>query len=484
MNHRNRTPNTSPASNVTNFVQRINRSAQKKILTSVLNILSLLLVACAMLFIITLHQIDVMSKEISSVEQTFGVLEKLKRENEIVIPEEPFTSLVRNLEEVIVLQGNEKSPLQHCSPTAQVKITFKGDTWTLQSLDHLGREKNQGGDEMYITYTDGSRNEGAPPTAVALIEDLDDGRYLLNFSTTPMNPIPSDLIGTGRLNIYFEFTCGIGSLPQPSKLLWKNSGSSFQNSVAFDVPEPAMKQFKPPQLPDLSHWPLVVFFGDSTMLQMVKDRKLMDQRQTEENIFLRPNLYFQVNIRTVYKTEMVKLILRKFQRMHRKQMLKYKNDVSIVLGSAAWDILVPDNIQGVEFRDHIEACKIVVEKLKGTYRGRAFYWKSPSSLHMHRVNCEEANYDFQDCLDSTRYLSNSRARALHYKQKALMKELDVPYLDLFDTYYLSSYYTAEGDGRHYTQELNEIIMSWFYPQQSNETVSGEEQSQKVYKAPS
>ena len=51
------------------------------------------------------------------------------------------------------------------------------------------------------------------------------------------------------------------------------------------------------------------------------------------------------------------------------------------------------------------------------------FCRSPTALHMHRVNCTEATYEYQNCINSTRYLSNSRVHALHLKQKALMKEL-------------------------------------------------------------
>ena len=399
-------------------------------------------------------------------------LDGIERTDVIVIPKEPITSILGYLEEVIVPQTNETSPLQECSPTAQVKIKPTKNNWILQTIDHLGREKNHGGDEMYITYTDGNSKEeddkDTPPTAVALIEDLNDGTYLLNFCTTPMDAIPTNLSGTGRLKVYFEFTCGIGSLPQPTKIHWKNSGSSFQTGVASNVPKPPMKLFQPPQLPDFGHWPLVVFFGDSTMLQMIKDRKAMEEKQTEENIFLRPNVYFQANIRTLFTMERMKHVGTLFQRMHRKQVLKYERDVSIVIGSAIWDILIAENIQGVDFEDHLAACRYWVADLRKRYRGRTLYWKSPSALHMHRVNCSDANYDYEGCVNSTRYLSNSRVRALHYKQKELMKELNVTYLDLFNTYYLSAHYTAEGDGRHFTQELDEMILGWFYPHNKNE----------------
>ena len=386
----------------------------------------------------------------------------------------PMKSVRRQLDDIIVLQSKEISPLENCSPTAQVKIHIsKQDEWILQTFDDSGQAKHLGGDEFYITYTDGlgdannTEYENIPPTCVAIIQDKNDGTYSLNFSTTPMNPNPINLLGRGRLTIHYEYTCGIGMMPQPTKQHWKNSGAVLETFHRNDVPLPPMTIFEKPIVDDLSHWPLVVFFGDSTMLQMIKDGKAMEEAGTEENIFLKNNTFFHANIRTEFRMDRLDLIQKKFQAMHRKQMLKYEFDVAIVVGSAIWDVLIAENIQGRDFEDHLAACRDFLTDLKKRYFGRKIYWKSPSALQMHRVKCIEANYEYQECLDSTRYLSNSRVRLLHEKQKELMKELNVAYLDLFDSYYLSAHYTAEGDGRHFRQEVNEVILDWFYPKNQN-----------------
>ena len=47
-------------------------------------------------------------------------LDGIERTDVIVIPKEPITSILGYLEEVIVPQTNEASPLQECAPTAQV----------------------------------------------------------------------------------------------------------------------------------------------------------------------------------------------------------------------------------------------------------------------------------------------------------------------------------------------------------------------------
>eukprot|EP00558_Chaetoceros_sp_UNC1202_P005163 CAMPEP_0197254882 /NCGR_PEP_ID=MMETSP1429-20130617/70207_1 /TAXON_ID=49237 /ORGANISM="Chaetoceros sp., Strain UNC1202" /LENGTH=90 /DNA_ID=CAMNT_0042718001 /DNA_START=1 /DNA_END=273 /DNA_ORIENTATION=+ len=90
---------------------------------------------------------------------------------------------------------------------------------------------------------------------------------------------------------------------------------------------------------------------------------------------------------------------------------------------------------------------------------------------MHRVNCTG---EYENCLESTKYMSNLRVRGLHLKQKALMEELGVPYWDLFDAYYLSAYYTAPGDGRHFRAELNEHVLDWFYPNNQTDAAAAAE----------
>jgi hypothetical protein len=410
--------------------------------------------------------------EYSSSSKRMNTDLKTKHDSTVItVPVKPMKFITTKLENSIILQRHERSPLENCSPTAQIRIHMLNDRWILQTLDESGLEKHIGGDEFYITYTDALGNniddakdaEEVPPTSVAIIEDRKDGTYILKFSTTPMNPNPTNLVGTGRLAIYYEYTCDIGMMPQPTKVNWKNSGAILETLYQNDVQMPPMNIFQKPTFDDLSHWPLVVFFGDSTMLQMIKDREATEKAEAEDIIFLKNNTFFEANIRTEFRMDRINKIQKKFQIMHRKQMLQYEFDVAIVIGSAIWDVLIAENIQGRDFKDHLAACRAFVTDLKKKYRGRKIYWKSPSSLHAHRVNCVDANYDFQDCVDSTRYLSNSIVRFLHENQKTLMKELNVPYLDLFDTYYLSAHYTAEGDGRHYQQGLNELILDWFYP---------------------
>ena len=58
-------------------------------------------------------------------------------------------------------------------------------------------------------------------------------------------------------------------------------------------------------------------------------------------------------------------------------------------------------------------------------------------------------------------MSNSRTRLLYEKQKILMAELGIPFLDLWEAYYLSGDQILK-DGRHYRSALNILMQSWFY----------------------
>jgi hypothetical protein len=390
--------------------------------------------------------------------------------------------------------------LEYCLPTVQVKIyqilsSSEGDDhnveWILQSFDKFGNEKKIGGDEFYITYTESDKaysneNDDAQPTAVAFVHDLNSGKYKLDFVSVPVkinvngsvhdnvhnnvynNGINYGNVATastttgsiGRIKVYFEYTCGMGSINQPMKKNWKSSGMMYQKpSYSKDnVHQPPIREFDPPNKSiNLSAYSQVVFFGDSTMYQLV-----VKNRTPEGELKLfRPSTDYRQNVRSELKTDSVKQFIRKLHTFHGKQLRQSEN-AALVIGSSIWDLLVEENIQGNNFDDHLEACRQFIEHVRKTYSKVDLYWKGTSALHPHRVDCNEATYDYQDCLNSTKYISNSRVQNLERRQRKLMQELEVPYLDLYPTYYLSAYHTAPGDGRHSIPALNEHILSWFY----------------------
>lgn len=85
----------------------------------------------------------------------------------------------------------------------------------MHSVDSQGRNKTIGGDEYYVTYKDQNVVVNAS-TLVALVNDQQDGSYILDFVTTPLNPVPSNLTGRGMLAVYFQYSCGIGAIAHRS----------------------------------------------------------------------------------------------------------------------------------------------------------------------------------------------------------------------------------------------------------------------------
>jgi hypothetical protein len=68
----------------------------------------------------------------------------------------------------------------------------------------------------------------------------------------------------------------------------------------------------------------------------------------------------------------------------------------------------------------------------------------------------------QRCLAKVRYASNSRVKYLYEEQMKIMKDLNVPVLDVYEATYLSSDQHAVGDSVHYEAPFNKLILSYFY----------------------
>jgi hypothetical protein len=72
----------------------------------------------------------------------------------------------------------------------------------------------------------------------------------------------------------------------------------------------------------------------------------------------------------------------------------------------------------------------------------------------------ESNIHF--FLTLSKYMSQAIPRRVYDAQKALMKELGVPFLDLFEAYYLSGPWTREGDARHYQDSISALLTSYYW----------------------
>lgn len=405
-----------------------------------------------------------------------------------LIPSEPDHAISSML-----VASIEDSSLLHdvCDePTSQVRIFVKCPHWELQALNTKGLAKQNGGDEFYITYTDQAHetkhqsvNDSSTlrkrthPTAVAKLEDLKNGRYLVKFISSPLNHRHHRLVGRGTITVAFQYTCGIGRMAPSAKGHWKTGADTVvEHSRAVPV-LPPISPFRPSFLAlngiiddagvgatstsnNRNYRPAnpgFLAFGDSLMQQFVKPLKEIEL----------PNIGMPLNSTTV--GEWIQLFQRRMDPRLRLLIQSLATDeigkktkVVLIVGSSTWDILEP---QEKGFDDH----KAALEKLL-TYFRQAYpetvqlVWKSPTALHVHVPKIEHTRglqKRASTAMDiRLKYMSSSRSYQLYELQAAVCRALQVPFLDVFEASYLSADHTMPGDGRHYSEEFNSMTMTW------------------------
>lgn len=372
---------------------------------------------------------------------------------EILLPSEPDTGVEERLMKRIRVAAKKReiSPLANCSTTSQVRILqYSDDSWKLISLDTMGNNKTVGGDEYYVTYTDVSSSN---TTLVAFAHDNGEGSYTLDFSTTPMNPV--NITGYGNLTVYLQYTCGIGAMGQPVKNKWVTGGSCEASWSRDNITTPSYRIFSPPTDSgiDFSPYSLVIGYGDSLI------EGLFRHKYTKTMYLYRPNTTsYHAGTDLELNNKTVDLLMDKLREWHNQEL--NQSNVALVTGSAVWDLLSKDTVDP-DFASHLEGVRQYVKRLQQEYPNVPLYWKAPSPFHAQQLpsNC----HTHPTCKWRTKYLSNSRARVLYEKQKSLMAELGIPFLDLWEAYYLSGdHMLTVTDGRHYSSALNILMQSWFY----------------------
>jgi hypothetical protein len=376
-----------------------------------------------------------------------------------IIPEQAdlgYTGPIRRYITVNSTAG-EVNPFDACAPTVQVQVIQRASEWILLTIDEKGQNKTVGGDEFYVTYTDNASNITSPlASAIALMHDRQDGSYSLDFSTTPMHPVLPELSQVGTLNVHLQYTCGIGAMAQPSKNAWRAGGTCRATWKKKNVTQPPIREFSPPTDIDFSPYDLVVSFGDSLMEMMVRE-SAKGGKYFRNNTSYKTNIWQYLSLGTLPKVQF------RLDQFHAQEL--NASNVALILGSSVWDILEMDNIQGTDFKDHLEACRQLLEGVRKKYPHVEIFWKSPSALHIHRVSGD--CFQRTSCNNRLRYMSNSRALYLYHEQKKMVEEMGIPFIDLFDAYYLSADWSMWSDGRHYVSEFNRRVLSWLYS--SNET---------------
>jgi hypothetical protein len=365
---------------------------------------------------------------------------------------------------VTTLGDDHKVVFSECRPTSQVRIRMSNDgrtPWILVSLDDQGREKECGGDEYYVSYTDQTAvsDAVADPTAAALVHDLHNGTYALEFVTTPMRRTlaTTRLRGRGSLTIFFQYTCGIGRLDPPAKKHWQGGGRSRLEFALADVPQPPMRTFVPPTLYNLSHYSAVFFVGDSLV------RQLHGQPRRRPHTFFAGTIHTELHMGTVASPFLSFIKNRHGKELHGAVPAgavarREESNMALLIGSAVWDLL--GNHTDVNHESHLRACRVYVETLRRTYPHVTLFWKSPTALHPHRlpVRCNRNDA----CNHRSRYMSQARSWKLYTLQKELMEQVGVPFLDLYETTHLSAHRSVFGDGRHYVAELNELMSQFLF----------------------
>ena len=389
---------------------------------------------------------------------------------QLLIPPEPDPSCQQKVHAAIenVVPLNESRFLR-CPVTSQVQITVPNkeqdelsSVWILQSLDEYGNPKTQGGDEYYITWTD----ENAVPDAktnithaalVARALDQKDGSYVLDFVTSPMNPNPTFTTGRGRLIIHFEYTCGVGRMGQPMKNSWNSAGYTHTDYHVDNVPLPFHRKFQPPQTSiDLGSYEAVVFLGDSVMGNFIG----------EEYHFGKTNIYragknpeSALNSQSVSKW-LDQLRTGQGDRLHQANQKK----TALVVGSSTWDVLNNSVDQWMDWKDHADSLRHLVQSIRSEYPNVELMWKSATAIHICNPNVEEmALRDRYWGVERVRYMSESRSYDIDQVQKKVMAELQVPVLDVYEATYLAADWSKDpSDARHYYPELNLRMLNWFY----------------------
>lgn len=371
----------------------------------------------------------------------------------VLLPAVPSSTSEERVRFAIGNYSDASNPLINCNITSQVLLHTDQMPWIMESLDSTGSKKTVGGDEFYVVYKDS--NEEWDATAVAWIQDLHNGSYGLDFVTVPIKETFSNLTGHGNLTIYFQYSCGIGFTPQPLKDNWKDNGSTCLETTAH-VKAPRIRVFQAPTIsPNFSEFSRMVSFGDSLLQQLVFGYTR----------FFRKDVFWKANVNSELTSETLdKRFIPKLREWHGGDL--QDPTVGLVIGSSVWDILQNQNIQTADFRDHLQACRLYIARVQKEFPNTTVFWKSPSTLHVHRM-LPGCNKD-RRCAERVRYMSASRSEFLYRGQKQIMAELRIPFLDLYEGYFLSAPYTVRGDGRHYQPKYDRRMLRWLY---SNKTVT-------------
>ena len=424
--------------------------------------------------------VDVTNKDSISISRDYDVLTMetaLKRESPgvpnvapvatISIPETPDTGIMEYLVDIIPAENRTLAE----SPTCQVKLFTRGnDEWILQVLDEKGQEKRVGGDEFMVRYytpsqandvanfipTDGAGDNSTSvyfqdrvrPAAVAMIKDNQDGTYSLDFREPP--PFQHEEVkdirsAGGALYVNFIYTNGIGRRVRPSKDSWKTGGFLHNRRyTSWNLTSvPSIKAYEPPHIiNEFTKLDKLLCLGDSLVLNFCG--KFYDR----QDYFILNNLKYFNASKKVGSDMMpgnIDKLMEIIEEYYGDFLRGEGHSKGILVGSAAWQ--VQSNIGPLDDEKYtrgLAMCQELVEKIRQKYKDVTIFWKSPSATHIfvaddiHAGNKRYRRVSIQQVRDRFRYMNHASYQYLYEEQKKLMNALDVPFLDVFETTYLSS----------------------------------------------
>jgi hypothetical protein len=236
------------------------------------------------------------------------------------------------------------------------------------------------------------------------------------------------------------------------------------------------------------------------MLQLIRQRP-----SQKGKYFFQDNLRYAEKVSFALNTQAVSSLLDILEQgsgMHLRNVQGFPRR-AVMVGSAMWDILdSKDTLQGTQYKDHEEACRILINQIRLRYPDVNILWKSPTAVHIHVVDLdrlvvskigEAALFG----IERIRYMSSSRSKYLYDIQKALVMDEQrrhgtdaIAFLDLYEATFLSADWLFPSDGRHYRPDLNRLILQWFYPgvdntgsERQNVSVLGDRKGGKLLDIP-
>lgn len=399
-----------------------------------------------------------------------------------------------------VLNDPVLNPFANCDATVQYELhiiseSFTGNnapkktTWLLQSMvlqkgdDALGDATHErqaesivpvvvpktiGGDEVYVEWISNT------DMGVAEVTDRHDGTYLLEFTRPPAyqynmthnislvnigygNDSPSDISfedsdeSFGQLRIYYHYTCNVSSYYKLEKQYFTGSGAVFETFDHSHIPKPPIRDFIPPNEDgaiDLSKYDTLIPFGDSVIREFFWQTFFHDScdHPTQfggcpHSLSNHSDALYWIDRFNTFNGGIVHAIAE-------------DKSIALVTGSAVWDFLVSDALRP-DMTEHLDAIREYITAIRTNYPRLDIYWKAPSALHIHRLSRK---------FERQTVNSYIIARNLHLAQQKLMEELDIPYMDIHDAYFLSAAWTQPGDSIHYREStLPTLLVSYFWP---------------------